>query len=188
MAVKRTQYQKNAIYFCTITCYKWLHLFEITNLYYYLYSVFGTLKDKYGCYLNGYVIMPNHIHLLIYVGNESPIINEVIGNSKRFIAYEIIKRLHENAEHSYLEILSNGVNNSDRKNGKKHQVFQPSFDAKLCFNQQMIEEKLKYMHLNPVSKNWSLANNYVEYKHSSCRFYQLGEKLGVDVFHYNEFL
>ena len=42
--------------------------------------------------------MPNHIHLLVSFINAKQSINTIIGNGKRFMAYEIIKRLEVNNE------------------------------------------------------------------------------------------
>ncbi len=61
MSVKTIQLEKNQIYFCTFTCYKWLNLFEITNYYDNIYKWFDILKN-YNNKMIGYVIMPNHIH------------------------------------------------------------------------------------------------------------------------------
>ena len=36
-----------------------------------------------------------------------------------------------------------------------------------------IQQKLDYIHLNPVSKKWKLTNDFREYEHSSAKFYEL---------------
>ena len=72
-----------------------------------------------------------------------------------------------------------------RRKGKKHQVFAPSFDVKICDSEIMIEQKLDYMHNNPVSGKWNLVNDYTDYKHSSTAFYELGKSGVFDVKHIN---
>lgn len=54
-------------------CKNWLHLFEITNLYDEIYKWFNILITK-GNEIEAFVIMPNHLHLLIFV-NETNNIN-----------------------------------------------------------------------------------------------------------------
>lgn len=39
--------------------------------------------------------MPNHVHVLISFAKCKQYINTFIGNGKRFMAYEIIKRLQQ---------------------------------------------------------------------------------------------
>ena len=90
MSIKLTQHEKNQTYFCTFTCVDWLPLFELTDFYDEIYKWFGILKTS-GSSVVGFVIMPNHLHALIYVKAQS--INKVLGNGKRFMAYEIVERL-----------------------------------------------------------------------------------------------
>lgn len=59
--------------------------------------------------LSGFVIMPNHIHLLVYVEDNCKGVNVVIGEAKRFMAYEIVKRLKNLGETEVLQTLMAGV-------------------------------------------------------------------------------
>ena len=63
-------------------------------------------------------------------------------------------------------------------------MFRLSFDAKLCFNERMLEQKLDYIHNNPVSGKWDLVNDYVDYKYSSAGFYQINRPGITRVTHY----
>ena len=83
------------IYFITFTCFKWLPLIQITNSYDLIYKWFDILKTN-GNPVLGYVIMPNHVHLLMYYDNNTQSLNTIVGNGKRFVGYEIIKRLEQN--------------------------------------------------------------------------------------------
>ena len=51
----------------------------------------------------GYVIMPNHIHVMISFFKTEKSINKIIGDGKRFIAYDIIKRLEQKELKHYLK-------------------------------------------------------------------------------------
>ena len=92
MPVRRSIPDKEGIYFITITCARWIKLFEIVNGYDIVYKWFDYLKER-GHYINGYVIMPNHLHAVIAFKYTGKPINTIIGNGKRFMAYEIIERL-----------------------------------------------------------------------------------------------
>jgi len=48
-------------------------------------------------------------------------------------------------------------------------------------------EKLRYIHANPVSKRWRLAEDAVEYPHSSFAFYVRGENRSAPLTPYQEF-
>lgn len=150
MTVRKAIAEREGLYFITVTCARWLPLFQLTTSYDIVYTWFDYLK-KNGHYIVGYVIMPNHFHCLVAFKKSSKNLNSVIGNGKRFMAYELVKRLKEKREDSILSQLASWVNDTDRKNGKIHQVFQPSFDAKECYTDKFIEQKLNYIHKNPCS-------------------------------------
>jgi len=130
--------------------------------------------------------MPNHIHLLVYVKDWSKGLNHVIGEAKRFLAYEIVSRLKEQREIEILNVLSRGVQEKERKKGKKHQVFRLSFDGKEVMGEEEICKVLDYIHHNPVSGKWNLVEDYLEYEYSSARFYELGEVGNVKIRHFRE--
>ncbi len=173
MAVKQQISATDGTFFITITCFNWLHLFEISNAYDCVYKWFDVLR-KDGHYINGYVIMPNHLHALISFSNTGKKINTTIGNGKRFMAYDIVERLQETNNDIILAKLSNAVKPSDKKRGKLHEVFADSFDNKECFTKKFILQKLDYIHWNPCSGKWNLAPSPEEYVHSSAGFYFKG--------------
>ena len=77
-------------------------------------------------------------------------------------------------ETDILEKLAKGVNQSDGKRGKLHEVFEDSFEVKLCSNQRFLLQKLRYIHNNPCSGKWQLAKDVVSYPHSAAKFYEMG--------------
>ena len=104
MPVKKNIPYNAGIFFITFTNYKWLPLIHQTNSYYLVYKWFDVLKQN-GHFINGYVIMPNHIHALIGFRKTDQSINTIIGTGKRFIAYEIVHRLKNQQEENLLEQL-----------------------------------------------------------------------------------
>ena len=102
------------------------------------------------------------------------------------MAYEMIKRLKCTGKEELLNTLTKGVSESERKKGKKHQVFRLSFDARKCYDTKMIEQKLDYLHHNPMSGKWRLGNNHLDYIHSSAGFYEKGIKGLYEVIHYKD--
>ncbi len=94
MAVKTSINNAEGIYFITFTFLHWLPLFEITKSYDTVYKWFDYLKTK-GYHVRGFVIMPNHLHVLIDFSVSAKSINKIVSNGKRFIAYEIVQRLKD---------------------------------------------------------------------------------------------
>jgi len=175
MPVKQTIPLTFGTFFITFTCHQWLPLIDKVEGYDIIYNWFDHLISKEH-FINGYVIMPNHVHVIISFIETSQSINTIIGNGKRFMAYEIIKRLHLNGESVLLELLSNHVEAKRKTNKKLHEVWELSFDWKECRSWEFINQKLDYMHDNPCSKKWNLCNSPVGYPHSSAKFYITGER------------
>jgi len=42
--------------------------------------------------------------------------------------------------------LSSSLHNTERKEGKLHSAFEPSFDGKECRTEKFIQQKLDYIH------------------------------------------
>lgn len=173
------------MYFGTFTCHQWIPLFHELNAYDLVYKWMHLAHAK-GYRFLGYAIMPNHAHFIIRVP-EGGAINTVLGNGKRFMAYEMVQRLYEGGRHDPLDRLREGLRPSDLARGQKHRVFATSTDLVELFSGQMIEQKLQYIHANPVSKKWSLVPDAVEYPHSSFAFYARGESRGAPLTAYQEF-
>jgi len=185
MPVKRMITEPDGVYFITITCHQWLPLIEQTNGYDLVYNWFDHLKGK-GHYVNGYVIMPNHLHALIAFRNTGQSINTIVGNGKRFMAYEIIKRLEEKGETKLLHQLNLSVEAKDRERNKKHEVWEDSFDWKECRTHKFMKQKLDYMHDNPCRGKWNLVTDVTEFVHSSAKFYLCNEQGVYQVMNYLE--
>ena len=180
MPVRRAIHESQGIYFITFTCARWLKLFQLTNSYDLVYNWFNYLV-KQNHHIIGYTIMPNHVHALIGFSNNGKSINTIVGNGKRFIAYELITRLKKENLDEVLECLSGWVNATDRSRNKKHEVFEPSFDWKECNDENMVEQKLHYIHENAIRGEGRLVDNPDDYEHSSARFYITGEKGKVTI-------
>lgn len=185
MPVKRQITETVGVYFITFTCIHWLPLIAQTNSFDLVYNWFNHLKSK-GHYIAGYVIMPNQVHALIAFRNTGQSINTIIGNGKRFMAYEIVKRLQVQKEEKLLHRLHLLVEASDKERNKKHEVWEDSFDWKECRTNEYMLQKLDYMHDNPCKGKWNLAAAPVDYEHSSARYYITGDQGVYEVFNYCE--
>jgi REP element-mobilizing transposase RayT len=183
MSVKKLQINQNTFYFCTITCFDWLPLFQITDLYDHIYKLFDLLKAS-KVFISGFVIMPNHLHLLLFAPKTRQRINNIIGTGKRFMSYEIVKRLKKLKKYELLSEMHNSVVISDRQRGKLHQVFERTIDLKEVVTGKFLKQKLNYIHKNPISGKWDLVDDYRYYEHSSAKFYCLDEYSGYEVVHY----
>lgn len=125
------------------------------------------LVDKKKIALYGFVIVPNHIHLLWEMlemnGKELPHASFV-----KFTAHEIQKELRL-SNPRLLETFK--VDMSTRK----YQFWQRRALPLHAYSPWYVYQKLDYIHNNPVQGRWMLASGPDEYTYSSARFYYTGE-------------
>ena len=186
MAIEKVVDEKG-IYFITFTCHDWLPLIEIANAYEDVYQFFDVLI-KQGNPIIAYVIMPNHLHFLLNYTTTERNLNTIIGNGKRFMAYNLVKKLQLAQKTELIELLHKAVEPKDRARGKKHQVWKAGFDVKPCRTEKFLLQKLNYIHDNPVKGKWNLAINNEAYIHSSCLYYFKKIQRTCQVVHYDEVL
>lgn len=172
MAVRyKVPFEANKIYFITFTILEWQNIFTDDRYCQLVYKWFDYMKERYGNKIHGYVIMPNHVHVLLFVSANSPVIWKLIQNAKRFLAYGIVKLLQEGKRHDLLKEFSF---QADIRHGAKHKIFEDRYDSKLIENKALFIEKLNYIHNNPCSKKWRLVELSQDYSHSSAGNYMFG--------------
>ncbi|MEI7979810.1 MAG: transposase [Bacteroidota bacterium] len=117
--------------------------------------------------LYGFVIMPNHIHLLIevlYPQNK----NENVQHSfLSYTSHQFKKFLKEN---NCKELEKFEVNDSDRA----YQFWERNPLSIEIYSREVAEQKLRYIHNNPRQEKWNLISNNGSYEFSSESFYNNG--------------
>jgi len=89
------------------------------------------------------------------------------------MAYALIQKLQALKHDELLMKLSEACSVIEKSKGQKHKVFEPSFDAKPIYSDKFLNQKLDYIHRNPISGKWNLCSNITDYYHSSAAFYEL---------------
>jgi REP-associated tyrosine transposase len=120
----------------------------------------------------GFVIMPNHIHLIWDI--QSPYTcSQVQRDFLKFISQMIKFDMLENHPD---ELESFHVNSRDRI----YQFWQRRPLSIELYTIAVLEQKLNYIHLNPLSGKWQLAQSAEEYFYSSAAYYAgTSEKWGL---------
>jgi REP element-mobilizing transposase RayT len=186
MSIKAKHSNIHPLHFVTFTCFQWMNLIELTNGYEFVYKWFDYLKSKKQINVVSYVIMPNHVHLILYLPDPVMNLNTIIGNGKRFLAYAIIQALERVGKHDILDLLYHSVTIRERNKAQRHRVFEKSFDAKPIYTEHFLNQKIDYIHHNPVRGKWQLVDNYTLYQHSSASFYETGQSHFFVPVHFND--
>ena len=135
-------------------------------------------KEKYNYALWTYVIMPEHVHLLVYPKEQEYDISTFLKSLKQSVARKAKHYLEEN-NRDWLEKLS-----VKHGSGEVFRFWQagPGYDRNITSKNELIE-KIRYMHNNPVRRGLVLTPE--EWKWSSAGWYA-GERdvvLAIDEMH-----
>ena len=197
MAVRnKTPFMPNEIYFITFTILGWKHVFTSDKYCDLVYKWFNYMKDKYDNKIYGYVIMPNHVHLFLYVSGKSPKLPSLIFSAKKFLAFGIrdllenrqnplrrdsaATRMGDSAatdsitEYDKIDLLIFFAENKTKANAN-YKIFEPRYDSLIIQSEKFFLGKLNYIHNNPCQEKWSLAENPEDYVYSSASNYILGK-------------
>ena len=166
----------NKLYFYTATILEWRPLLESDKHKTIILDSLRNLVDRKKIKVYGFVIMPNHIHLIWELlelnGKEKP--------NSSFMKYtsHMIQQYLCNNNPSTLENFR--VDSSTRK----YQFWQRDPLSIIVYTHIVIHQKLDYLpavllwqagiHHNPVQGKWMLASSPIDYKFSSARFYENG--------------
>jgi len=124
------------------------------------------LKQKKIVEIYGYVVMPNHIHLIWNMlklnGKESP-----ATSFTKFTAHEFKKYLASNSPGLLEAYLS-------EKGDRSYQFWKRDPLAIPLSTESILLQKLDYIHDNPVKERWRLCDNPEDYVWSSAEFYETG--------------
>lgn len=148
--------------FITFSCYKGVRLF--TDIYFIriFLDELNKIRNQTKIKIYGYVIMPEHVHLVIYP-SESIKIGPLIGKLKALSSKRIIDFLKK-SNNLILEKLQN-PNSRGGYSCWKYRCYDHN-----CRSNEAIVEKINYCHKNPV--NGGLVDSSDKWEWSSFNWYQ----------------
>lgn len=130
--------------------------------------------------VHAFVIMPNHIHLLWTALNN----NHAWKNEEaliKFTAHEFKKYLLKNDEDRLNEFIST---QSDRE----YHFWERRSKTIDIESRKIAEQKLDYIHDNPLQEKWKLTETPEDYYYSSAKYYLLNENEFSFLEHYAEYI
>jgi REP element-mobilizing transposase RayT len=148
-------------HFITSTIVDWIDIFS-RQIYRdcIIESLSYCVRNK-GMILYGYVIMTNHIHLIVQ--SEDGALSDVIRDFKKYTATRILDLLQNSPESRrewILERLHKATFSHIRN--KNYQVWQAGNHAEEIYSEKFLWSKLDYIHLNPVRSGFvARASDYV---------------------------
>jgi putative transposase len=156
-------YGRNDLHFVTFSCYRRRQCLGTVRARNRFVKVLDQVRLRFGFELVGYVVMPEHVHLLMSEpekGNPSRVLQVL----KQQVSRALRKRSKENTKQ--MKLLG-GVD--------ALAFWQRRFYDFNVWSEKKLREKLLYMHRNPVERR--LVEHPKDWPWSSWSFYAKGEGL-----------
>lgn len=162
-------------YFVTTTVCGRMPIFHWDNYCNIIIRNLNFYREAYRFKLLGYVLMPEHLHLIsLPVGERN--ISDIMRSFKSYTAKEILEELRREGKR---RLLGSFANQAKRGRNQQHQVWMHGFADKNVFCKEFFLQKLDYMHSNPVKRG--LVESPTDYKYSSARNYLLGDQSVIEI-------
>ncbi len=154
---------EEGLYFVTFTVIRWIDVFIRKKYRDIIIESLKFCQNNKGLLLYAYCIMSSHLHLIAGTSGKNKL-NGIIRDIKKYTAVKIIKTIKNNPLESrqdwMIDIFEKaGLSNS---NNTKYQFWQQHNHPVELSTNKMIEQRLDYIHNNPVEAGIvTLPENYL---------------------------
>lgn len=181
MSRKYKFYTERGAYFISFSVINWVDVFTRELYFNEIISSLDYCRKNKEMEIYGYCIMPSHIHLIFRAKNNNP--SDIIRDFKTFTSKKIVRLIEENPQESRKEWLLWMFRKAaaKRSNVKDYQFWQQDNHPIEIWSLSVFEEKLNYIHQNPVKSGF--VENTWEWKYSSAKNYcdDMSAVLEIDI-------
>ncbi|MCD4679860.1 MAG: transposase [Bacteroidales bacterium] len=169
--------EQDKLHFLTLRVINWIDIFTNKTYKDIIIDNLKYCQKEKGLEIYAYVIMSNHIHLLARASGEN--LSDVLRDFKSYSSKVILKTVQETTESRKKWIL-NQFAFAAKKHSRNtnYQLWTHENHAELIYSNKFIEQKLNYIHNNPVKKG--IVEMPEDYLYSSARNYA-GKDSHIDI-------
>ena len=151
------------ISFFTATILNWNHLLLDDRYKDIIISSMKFLVADERAAIYAFVIMPNHIHLVWKIANDRK--KEDV--QRDFLKYTAQKMKLKLKDEDPDKLKPYYVGAKDRE----YQLWERKPLTSRLPTEEIIVQKINYIHANPIKGKWNLCQEFIDYKYSSASFY-----------------
>ena len=166
----RPEFDPNHLYFVTTKAVQYRHLFRRDIVKRIIVDTMYSVTIMNSSTLYAFVVMPNHIHVLIQC-TEDRQLDDWVRAVKSTVARLLVRQYQVEGNDTVLAWLGSQVARPEKQ---KHKVWEDNYLAKSVVTVKFMLQKLKYIHENPIQPHWQLAATPAVYRWSSAAFYDGG--------------
>lgn len=174
MSLKHFQIEGH-IYYITTVIYNRLPIFTRPSFIIPLLDSLNFYRYQHHFKLLGYVVMPDHLHLIIWPDGPSSV-SDIMRDYKTFTSKRLIRQAKVEGLTEWLTAFQKAGEATQRSDNK---VWQDSYWDMNVYTERFLRQKLNYIHRNPV--RGGLVENPADYYFSSFRNYEFGEEWLIEI-------
>jgi putative transposase len=166
-------YGLNHLHFLTTSTYRRARVFDSERFRRHFVKTLADLRVELGFHVVGYVLMPEHFHLLIWPWEQAHP-SQIMQRLKEHTAQFILKNLRRNRQYAWCAKMLTRLKLPPTVHDEAHyRVWQRRFYDPNVWSDKKRLEKLNYMHNNRVKRG--LVSQPSDWPWSSWRFYFLND-------------
>ena len=164
------------VYFVTDTVVDWVDIFTRPIYKHIVIESLQYCQEHKGLIIYAWVLMSNHLHAIVGSEGEAKV-SDIWRDFKQFTSKEIIATIKTEISESRSEWMLNRFEYSGKndKKIKNYRFWQEGNDAQGIYLNEYFEQKLNYIHYNPVKAE--IVNRPEDYRYSSAIDYAGGKGL-----------
>ncbi|HYG14661.1 MAG TPA: transposase [Bacteroidia bacterium] len=149
-----------------MTIVNWIDLFTREDYKLIITNNLKHCQQNKGLRVFEYVLMTNHIHMIVQ--SDGKPLSDTLRDFKSYSAKQLFTTIAENPKESRKEWLTRAFKREGRINplNKAIQIWQNGNYPVLLFSKEMIQQKINYIHQNPVKAGFVAEPH--EYLYSSA--------------------
>lgn len=148
--MSKTATAANELYFVTLTVAYWIDIFTRREYSDFIVDNLSFCQKNKNLEIYEYVIMTNHLHMICR-GNDTPL-SDILRDFKTFTSKGLFKLIKENPKESrkkwMIPLFKKATNNGSQN--KNFKIWRNRNWPTLLFNNEIIDQKTIYIHMNPV--------------------------------------
>lgn len=175
MSRKYKFHNQEGLYFVSFATVYWLDIFVRDNYFHELIKSLDYCRQNKGMEIYAYCIMPSHMHLIFRAKDNNP--GDLLRDFKAYTSKKLQALIVENPQESRKEWMLWMMERAGFKNSnvKNRQFWQQHNKPIELWSPEVIDQKLDYIHNNPVESGFVQEPHY--WKYSSAIDYSGGKGL-----------
>jgi REP element-mobilizing transposase RayT len=175
MAERYRIYSDGAVYYLTMTVVEWLPVFIAEAPCKIWTQSLNYSHERKGLRINAYVIMPTHVHAIVFGRDFQPeALRAALTDLRKFTGRQLADYCGSHMPRCFQNVLFESAGDD-----RSRRFWQPTMHAEQIETERFWEEKRDYIHDNPCRKG--LVNRAEHWRFSSAAYWLSEGQIANDV-------